>query len=96
VVTVFTPAGYGKTTLLHEVAHAVDEPAVLIPLDAAANDPAVMIDRISDALTSTGALSPSGRTWAEISMVVDGMPPDWHGLILFDDVQSVVEPAANP
>jgi LuxR family transcriptional regulator, maltose regulon positive regulatory protein len=50
VVTIFAPAGYGKSTLLAQVAASDERPLSLISLEEADNDPKVLVVHLAEAL----------------------------------------------
>lgn len=104
VVSVCAPVGYGKTTLLTQYATASGRPVAWISLDAADDDPALLLLEIATALdpivpidgrvfrllTAAGLDAPT--TVAPILLNAIAAGPDV--ALLVDDLQLVSEPAS--
>jgi LuxR family transcriptional regulator, maltose regulon positive regulatory protein len=58
VVTVFGPAGYGKTTVVAQAAEADVRPVAWVSLGAADNDPVALVNHIAQALDRVAKLGP--------------------------------------
>ena len=54
IVLVSAPAGYGKSILASQWAVECGRPAAVLPLDRAANDPIVLLNRLADSLEHLG------------------------------------------
>lgn len=60
-VSIIAPAGYGKSTLLEQWMAADPRPTARVSLDRVENDPVILFDHITSALTEAGLMTP---TWA--------------------------------
>jgi LuxR family transcriptional regulator, maltose regulon positive regulatory protein len=104
VVSLCAPVGYGKATLLTQYATASGRPVAWISLDAADDDPALLVLEIATALdpivpidgrvfrllTAAGLDAPT--TVAPILLNAIAAGPDV--VLLVDDLQLVSEPAS--
>jgi LuxR family transcriptional regulator, maltose regulon positive regulatory protein len=59
VVTIFAPAGYGKSTLLAQFAEQDRRPVTLISLEEADNDPVALVTHLAAALDQTANVDPA-------------------------------------
>jgi LuxR family transcriptional regulator, maltose regulon positive regulatory protein len=72
VVSVFAPAGYGKTTLLSQWAERAGHAFAWVSVDEKDNDPKVLLTYIAEAL---GAIEPLGdRTFAALADPASSVP----------------------
>src|SRR5271169_6561051 len=59
VVTIFAPAGYGKSTLLAQVAKSDERPVSLISLEEGDNDPVVLAAHLAEGLDRIAGVAPA-------------------------------------
>jgi LuxR family maltose regulon positive regulatory protein len=72
IVSVFAPAGYGKTTLLSQWAARAGQAFAWVSVDEQDNDPKVLLTYIAEAL---GAIEPLGeRTFAVLAAPASSVP----------------------
>ena len=91
-MVVAAPAGYGKTTLLRQIAAAASPPVAAVPIDETANDPAVLIDRVAGSLTAAGLLDDTAQNSA--SSILAHLRADARGVVLMDHLDAVVDARA--
>jgi ATP/maltotriose-dependent transcriptional regulator MalT len=101
VVVVAAPAGYGKTTLLRQAADQARRRVVYALLDDHANDPAVLVSVLADALAPLGLPKTAGAGWSldeldrgalELVKWLSFRPPL---LLQLDDVHAITERPAR-
>ncbi len=92
VVVVAAPAGYGKTTLLRRIATAASTPVAEVTIDEAANDPAVLIDRLAVSLAAAGLLGDVAARSAP--SIIAGLAAGAPGVVMMDDLELIVHPRA--
>ena len=103
MVVISAPPGYGKSTILAQWADDDDRPFAWIPLEEADNDPAVLLEGITHALSGVIPLDPVVTQWAasprpqfgrtvmpKLAASLVAAPEPF--VVAFDDVHRLSEP----